>query len=45
MKRAMLMKRAGMVHTNLGQKVTPITLIVRQYAYLKVMFWYFFTYK
>jgi hypothetical protein len=26
-----------------GQKVTPINLIVRQYAYLKVMFWYFFT--
>jgi hypothetical protein len=34
----------GMVHTWVGHKVTPINLIVRQYTYLKVMFWYFFTY-
>jgi hypothetical protein len=37
-------ERDGMVHTWVGQKVMPINLIVRQYAYVKVMFWYFFTY-
>jgi hypothetical protein len=35
----------GMVHANVGQNVTPINFIVKQYAYLKVMFCYFFTYK
>ncbi len=35
----------GMVQANVGQKVTPINLIVRQYMYLKVMLWYFLTYN
>jgi hypothetical protein len=34
---------AGMVHTYGGQKNNTINLIVRQYAYFMVIFWYFFT--
>ncbi len=32
-----------MVHTYGGQKNNTINLIVRQYAYFMVIFWYFFT--
>jgi hypothetical protein len=35
----------GVIHAWVGQKIMPINLIVRQCAYLKVMFWYFFTYN
>ncbi len=38
-------KTSGLVHANVGQNVTPIYLIVRQSAYLKVMLWYFSTYN
>jgi hypothetical protein len=34
-----------MVHANVGQNVMPISLIVRQNVYLKVLLCYFSTYN